>query len=223
MSLFLHRASTVRHATDTIVDDFTAELRSRKPPGYGPACLGRPLRLDFTHRVRSILCACALRFRTCRASFHFAVGRQATIMGLTNNGTHTKCPAFVVPALFSSHMAAGFDYIPSACRMFRVGPRPRALRSGLSIVIMKAGTRQGRLISTTTATPVLRDAWTRQTAPHLLSKPSVARWAMPDLPLIGQIHRFFRFETCTDDFIDCVLVKKTDVSPSVDFKGVMAH
>ena len=44
---------------------------------------------------------------------------------------------------------------------------------------------------------------------------------MPDLPLIGQIHRFFRFETCTDDFIDCVLVKKTDVSPSVDFKGVL--
>jgi hypothetical protein len=35
MSLFLHRASTVRHATDTIVDDFTAEPRSRRPPGYG--------------------------------------------------------------------------------------------------------------------------------------------------------------------------------------------
>jgi len=46
---------------------------------------------------------------------------------------------------------------------------------------------------------------------------------MPNRPLIGQLHRFFRFESCTDDFIDCVLVKKTDVSPSVDFKGVMAH
>jgi hypothetical protein len=222
MSLFLHRALTVRRATDTIVDDFTAELRSRKPPGYGPACLGRPLRLDFTYRVRSILCACALRFRM-SGLISLRRGETGNNNGANNNGTHTKCPAFVVPALFSSHMAAGFDYTPSACRMFRVGPRPRALRSGLTIVIMKAGTRQGRLISTTTATPVLRDAWTRQTAPHLLSKPSVARWAMPDLPLIGQIHRFFRFETCTDDFIDCVLVKKTDVSPSVDFKGVMAH
>jgi hypothetical protein len=46
---------------------------------------------------------------------------------------------------------------------------------------------------------------------------------MPDLPLIGQLHRFFRFQKSTDDLCDCVLVKKTDVSPSVDFKGVMAH
>jgi hypothetical protein len=53
-SLFWHRASTVRHATSTIIDDFTAEPRSRRPPGYRPACLGRPLRLDFAHRVRSI-------------------------------------------------------------------------------------------------------------------------------------------------------------------------
>ena len=156
MSLFLHRASTVRRATDTIVDDFTAELRSRKPPGYGPACLGRPLRLDFTYRVRSILWRLCTAIPDMSGLISLRRGGQATIMGLTNNGTHTKCPAFVVPALFSSHMAAGFDYIPSACRMFRVGPRPRALRSGLSIVIMKAGTRQGRLISTTTATPVLR-------------------------------------------------------------------
>jgi hypothetical protein len=46
---------------------------------------------------------------------------------------------------------------------------------------------------------------------------------MPGLSMVGQLHRYFRFEPCTDDFIDCVLVKKTDVSPSVDFKGVMAH
>jgi hypothetical protein len=125
VSLLLHRASTstVRHATDTIVDDFTAEPSSRRPPGKWASMLGRLLRLDFTYRVRSVLSACVPVHGDsgCRASFHFAVGRQAAIMGPNNNGTHTKSPAFVCPGIFNSHMAAGFDYMPSICRMFHVG------------------------------------------------------------------------------------------------------
>ena len=52
-------------------------------------------------------------------------------------------------------------------------------------------------------------------------------WTQPCRALIGQpyfpLHHYFPIQPSTDDLCDCVLGKKTDVSPSVDFKGVLAH
>jgi hypothetical protein len=104
---------------------------------------------------------------------------------------------------------------------------PRRCKNTLDPADQSNGLQGTAIIMTRTATSRQPSKRCLDLTKHLPSKPSVARLDSALLPAywsaVLPLHHYFPIHPCTDELCDCVLGKKTDVSPSVDFKGVLAH